>query len=101
MAVNEYAIIDGNEVVNIILLDEANEYTPPTGHILVPTEDNVGIGWQRIGTEWVAPAEQETSVEPVEDPDVTAAKQDAVQELMAIGISEATARRILSLPVDD
>lgn len=103
MAVNEYAIIDGNEVVNIILLDEAHEYTPPTGNLIIrtPESENVGIGWTRVGDEWIAPNEPPVPAEPVEDPNVTAAKYAGLQELIDVGISDATARRILGLPVEE
>jgi hypothetical protein len=100
MTSQKYAVLDGTDVVNIILLDEADEYTPPEGHLLLPVADDVSIGWRRAGGTWLPIEEPQAVPQPSEDPDVTAAKYTAVEELMALGITEATARRIVSLPVE-
>lgn len=100
MTIQKYAVLDGMNVVNTILLDETDDYIPPTGHTLIPASDAVSIGWQWVADVWLAPEEPHTDPQPTEDPDVLAAKYDAVEELMALGVSEATARRIVSLPVE-
>lgn len=100
MTAQKYAVLDGVDVVNIILLDEADAYTPPDGHQLLPVSDDVSIGWRRAGSVWLPLEEPQVTPQPVEDPDVTAAKNTAVEELMALGITEATARRIAGLPVE-
>ncbi len=99
MTSQRYAVIDGTDVVNIILLDESDSYIPPAGHTLHPASDAVSIGWRWAANMWLAPEEPQSEPQPIEDPDVTAAKYTAVEELMALGITEATARRIVSLPV--
>jgi hypothetical protein len=98
MTAEKYAIVDGDAVVNTILLDENDKYTPPSGFLILPATDNVSIGWQRVGSEWVAPEITLNPQMPDEDPDVTAAKDEAVQELINAGISEGAARRIVGLP---
>ena len=96
MTVQKYAVVDGSAVTNIILLDEESDFTPPPGNLLLPAPENISIGWLRSGNEWVSPTPKP---EPVftEDPDVTAAKNDALVELTDLGMSEATAKRILGL----
>lgn len=100
MTSQKYAILDGNEVVNIILLDEEDIYTPPVGHTLVPAQEPVSIGWKWVSDMWLPLEEPQPEPQPTEDPDVLAAKYEAVEELMALGISESTARRIVSLPIE-
>lgn len=100
MTVKKHAIIDGVNVVNVILLDTDDDFTPPNGHLLLVAPDNVAIGWQWASNVWLAPEELSTPSQPVEDPDVIAAKNTAVQELRDIGITEATARRIVGLQVE-
>lgn len=97
MVVQNYAILDGSDVVNIILLDEGDSYIPPAGHTLLPAPDNVAIGWQWVSDTWISPVEPPVEQQPAEDPEVVAENQSALEELMEIGVSEATARRILGL----
>jgi hypothetical protein len=101
MTVKKHAILDGIDVVNIILLDDEDEYTPPVGHMVIPADsDDVAIGWTRVENTWVAPEEPPANPQPTEDPDVLAAKYEGVKELTDLGISESTARRIVGLPIE-
>lgn len=100
MTIKRFAIIDNTAVTNIILLDESDEYVPDAGQLLIPTTDEVTIGWQWVNNAWIAPAALADQPSPTEDPDVTQAKMDGLQELKDVGISEATARRILGLPIE-
>lgn len=100
MAVEKHAIINGSEVVNVILLDSDDSYTPPSGNLVLPSPDEVSIGWQRIGDTWVAPEESPATAEPTESTDDISAKYEAVQELIEAGISQNAALRIVGLPVE-
>lgn len=100
MAVEKYAIVDGSTVINLILLDEGNDFTPPEGCLVLPAPEYISLGWQRMLNDWVAP-ERPAPERPIEDPSDTTAKNDAVKELTDLGISEATARRIIGLPEAD
>jgi hypothetical protein len=98
MATQSYAILDEGKVINVILLDDKDEYTPAEDQTILLAPDNVAIGWRRDDNTWIAPLAPDVVPEPTEDPDEVAAVYDAVQELTGIGISESTARRILGLP---
>lgn len=97
MTVKKHAIINGMDVVNVILLDSDDDYTPPAGHLILVAPDDVAIGWRWASNVWLAPEELTTSSDPVEDPEILAAKNAAVQELIDVGITDATARRIIGL----
>jgi len=97
MGAQKYAIVDGTKVVNVILLDISDHYTPPSGHLLLAAPNEVSIGWTKDGDNWSAP-QQATTPAPVESADDVAAKQEAAQELIDAGISEVAARRIVGLP---
>lgn len=101
MTIDQYAIIDGIDVVNVILLDDDNSYIPPEGHILIKAPEGVAIGWQFAGDNWIAPEPPEAIQDPIEDPEITQAKMEGLAELLDIGLSEATARRILGLPLSN
>lgn len=92
-----YALICDDEVVNVILWDGEEEYTPAESYEIIPVTEEVGIGWKRGESGWIVPPEPVFEV-PEEDPTVLQAKLTAVEELKAIGVSEATARAILGLP---
>lgn len=97
MTADRYAVLDGDNVVNIILWDSADEYDNPDMDV-APVPEEVSIGWTRVNGEWVAPSPVQIDEPPIEDPLVTAAKESAMQELMDMGISEANARIIVGLP---
>jgi hypothetical protein len=63
----------------------------------MPVTEEVAIGWKLVDGEWIVPPEPAVEI-PEEDPSVLQAKLTAVEELKAIGVSEATARAILGLP---
>jgi hypothetical protein len=94
----KFAVLDGTTVVNTILLDTTNEFTPPEGHTIKPCPDHISIGWQWAMDLWLAPEEPEPQPIPAEDPSVTAAKMSALATLTALGISEDIARTIVGLP---
>lgn len=95
-----YALVCDGEVVNVILWDGEEEYTPAEGCEIVEVSDEISIGWTRVDGEWVAPEEPAMEI-PEEDPDVVSAKHSAVAELVALGVSENTARTIVGLPLEE
>lgn len=99
MTIQTYAVLDGEEVVNLILWDDAqDEYEAPDGHEVILAPDNVAIGWKKSLGEWVAPPVPEPEPQPTEDPAVTQAKITGMNQLMALGITEPVARMIVGLP---
>jgi hypothetical protein len=99
MAIQTYAVLDGEDVTNIILWDDIeDEYEAPEGLTVVLAPEEVSIGWKRSLDEWIAPVLPEPEPQPTEDPVVTAAKNTAVAQLMALGITEPVARTIVGLP---
>jgi hypothetical protein len=99
MSIKTYAVLEGEEVVNLILLDDESDYAAPEGTTLVPiTDDAVTIGWKMVSDAWVAPPEPEPEVFPTEDPSVTEAKMTALGQLVGLGISDDVARTIVGLP---
>jgi hypothetical protein len=102
MSINNYAIIDGNEVVNVILLDEDfDDFIPPTGCELKSVPEYVTIGWTWIDELWKPPIVPDQNPEPVEDPAITEAKENALITLMDLGIDETIARTIVGLPASE
>jgi hypothetical protein len=61
-----YAVIDGNGVVNnIVLWDEASAWQPPEGHSMVKAEEIVcDIGWVYTGEIFQEPAKPEENLQP-------------------------------------
>lgn len=57
MLLNRWFLMHNNEVVNVIVYDAGNDWTPPTGHELTQAIDGVGIGWRFVDGQWVAPEE--------------------------------------------
>jgi hypothetical protein len=101
MTVQKYAIVEGVDVINIILMADGDLYTPPEGCLVLEAPEDISIGWRMIANDWVAPEEPPAPEQPTEDPDVTAAKYEGLKELTDLGISETTARRIVGLPVEE
>jgi hypothetical protein len=97
MTADRYAVLDGDNVVNIILWDSVDEYDNPDMDV-EPVPEEVSIGWTRVNGQWIAPSPEPVEDHPAEDPLVTAAKESAMRELMDFGVSETNARIIVGLP---
>lgn len=95
-----YALICNNQVVNVIEWDGEQEYLPADDCIAVLCPEDVSVGWSVTSDGWLAPPEppEEPAPEPYEDPTVIEAKNDALSELIAFGVTPATARIIVGLP---
>jgi len=93
-----YAVLENDEVVNLIMWNSEDEYEPAEHCMVIPVTEEVAIGWKRDGDSWIVPVEPEPELPPLEDPVVTEARHQAVRELTALGVSEATARVIAGLP---
>jgi hypothetical protein len=99
MTIQTYAILEGENVTNLILWDdEADEYNVPEGLTIRLATDEVSIGWKHVDGSWVAPPVPEPEPMPTEDPAVTEAKVTGMNQLMALGITEPVARMIVGLP---
>jgi hypothetical protein len=99
MSAIRYALVnDQNKVENVIMWSSIDEYQAPEGLAIKVASDEVGIGWELIGTEWFNANPPAPEVSVTEDPAVTDAKFSALHELMNLGISETYARIIVGLP---
>jgi hypothetical protein len=98
MAIHTYAVLDGEDVTNIILWDSEDEYEAPEGLTVILAPEDVSIGWKRSLDEWIAPVMPEPEPQPTEDPAVTEAKFEALRQLTSLGITEPVARTIVGLP---
>lgn len=95
---NRHAIVEGNEVVNVILLNDGDDYKPGEGQSIHRVPEDVSPGWQRVNEEWVEPeAPPAEVIDPAIGKAVKDAKEAAASELMNIGITEASARLIVGL----
>lgn len=54
-----YAVLDGDDVVNVILLDPATPFDAPSELVQLPDDSPVGPGWVRAGSDWVAPPQSD------------------------------------------
>ncbi|UVK62846.1 hypothetical protein SEA_ARGAN_23 [Arthrobacter phage Argan] len=99
-AIRYLLVNEENKVENTILWSSIDEYQAPEGlTIKVCENDEVGIGWDFIDGEWVNNLPPTVPFEaPPEDPAVLAAKEDALYQLMNLGITEPVARTIVGLP---
>lgn len=50
-----YALVADGVVVNVILLDQPTDITPPNGHTLVLANDDVSPGWEYDGNDFTNP----------------------------------------------
>lgn len=99
MTAVRYALInDQNKVENVIMWSSIDEYEAPEGLTIKSAPEGIGIGWELIGNDWFDSNPVPEPVDVVEDPTVTEAKYSAMQELMALGVSEGNARIIVGLP---
>jgi hypothetical protein len=100
VATQRYAILEGTDVVNLILWDSEDEFEVLEGQVLTPAPDEVGIGWKWESDSWIQPPTPEEIIMPpvAEDPAVTSAKLEALRQLTALGITEPVARTIVGLP---
>lgn len=78
---NTYLVIKDNQVINTVLWDGESDWTAPEGTTVELAPAHVGIGWTRVGGEWVAP---EPPAPQAEDP----AKASARAKLAALGLTE-------------
>ncbi|QFG11006.1 hypothetical protein PBI_LORETTA_24 [Arthrobacter phage Loretta] len=99
MTVERYALIEGENVVNVILWDSEEEFEVAEGLVAKLAPEEVGPGWQ-FSNDWVPPVASPEPEMPVivEDPVVTEAKFEALRQLTALGITEPVARTIVGLP---
>lgn len=58
---SRYAQIEDGLVVNILLWDGEEPY-PDEGLIQLEPESPVGIGWERVDGEWVAPPAEDVEI---------------------------------------
>ena len=78
---NTYLVIKDNEVINTVFWDGESDWTAPEGTTVELAPEGVGIGWKRVGGNWIAP---EPPPAPVEDPN----KVSARAKLAALGLTE-------------
>jgi hypothetical protein len=76
-----YLVIKDNQVINTVVWDGVSDWTPPEGTTVELAPAHVGIGWTRVGGEWIAP---EPPLAPTPDPN----KVSARAKLAAIGLTE-------------
>ncbi len=60
---NRYALIENNQVVNVVLWDGETEYKPDSEIFALADDEPVGPGWKRKNGKWVAPPEPEAEAE--------------------------------------
>ena len=78
---NSYLVIKDSQVINTVLWDGVSDWTPPEGTTVELAPAGVGIGWTRVGGEWIAP---ESPPAPVEDSN----KVSARAKLAALGLTD-------------
>ena len=76
-----YLILKDNKVINTVLWDGVSDWIAPEGTTAELAPIHVGIGWTRVGSEWIAPA---PAPAPTPDPN----KVSARAKLAAIGLTE-------------
>jgi hypothetical protein len=64
-----YAIIEDNKVINVIVADSAELAAEVTGKEVTEATDGLWIDWTRIDGVWSRPVEPEVIIEP--EPEVT------------------------------
>lgn len=62
MTIRRYALLEGTDVVNVILLDTADEYEPDEGLNLKLAPVPVSPGWTYVNKKWEAPVRPEPEV---------------------------------------
>ncbi|AWN03269.1 hypothetical protein PBI_CAMILLE_22 [Microbacterium phage Camille] len=92
-----FALVRDGIVENVIVWDGEETYEPEDGYILYEVPEEVSPGWALIENQWTPPMREEWPI-PDEYILVEQAKQQALLELTALGVSEATARVIVGLP---
>jgi len=99
MSTKTYAVIQDSKVVNMILLDSEAEYLVEENQTLLLATDDAAIGGSVKNGTFVAPVRPEqVSPEVLEDPKVAAAKEEALSQLVGLGVTESVARTIVGLP---
>lgn len=61
---SRYAIVQGDDVVNVVLWDGETLYEPDGELVALADDEAVGPGWTRKKGKWVAPPEPESDAEP-------------------------------------
>ena len=85
---NGYLIIKDEQVINTVLWDGVSDWTPPEGTTVELAPAHVGIGWTRVGGNWIAP---EPPPAPVEDPN----KVSARAKLAALGLTDEEIKSLI------
>ena len=85
---NGYLIIKDEQVINTVLWDGVSDWTPPEGTTVELAPAHVGIGWTRVGGNWIAP---EPPPAPVEDPN----KVSARAKLAALGLTDEEIKALI------
>jgi hypothetical protein len=52
---SRYALVNGDEVVNVALWDGETDYNPEGELVALADDEPVGLGWTRKRGKWVAP----------------------------------------------
>jgi len=79
---NTYLILKDNTVINTVVWDGESDWSAPEGTTAVVAPEGVGIGWTKVGANWVAP---EPPAPAPEDPNEVSARE----KLVALGLTEA------------
>ncbi|QCG77519.1 hypothetical protein SEA_DIZZYRUDY_22 [Microbacterium phage DizzyRudy] len=95
-----YALVKDNVVCSVILWDGETPYEPEEGCVMYEVPDEISPGWTIADNQWAPPIPVEIPV-PSETEAIETAKIQALLELTALGMSEATARTIVGLPPID
>jgi hypothetical protein len=61
---SRYAIVQDNDVVNVVLWDGETDYNPDGELVALADHEVVGPGWTRKKGKWVAPPQLEVDAEP-------------------------------------
>lgn len=83
-----YLIVQDNKVINTVVWDGESDWSAPEGTTAVVAPAGVGIGWTKVGANWVAP---EPPAPAPEDPN----KVSAREKLAALGLTEAEIAALL------
>lgn len=72
------AIVKGGEVVNVVLVNPDDKWTPPKGHKVIEHE-SASVGWREVDGD-LLPPEDEIPVHPDDRPEYVKARQHAFRE---------------------
>ena len=77
--IKEYAIIDGNTIVNKILIDDSDIDTIAI-HQVIPLPDNADIGWINVDGTWIDPNPQQEQTFELSPQEVDLILQELMNE---------------------